>query len=76
MASKIKIINGSSSTRDPFPSSSSAFTGMATSGLPRTTAGISGNGGAKVNPIYKNGMAAPKTLEKSNPKVKSKMGKM
>ena len=68
----IKITSGSSSTRESFQTSSTRAGSMTSSGLPRTTAGISTTGAARVNPIYREGMAAPKTLEKQSPQAKAK----
>jgi hypothetical protein len=67
---KIKITSGSSSTTEDMNSSYKHATSMAATSVPRTTGGISGKGGVKVNPLYKDGMAPPATLPK-----KSAMGK-
>lgn len=66
----IKITSGSASTRESFDSSQKRAGSMTLSGTPRTSAGISGKGAVKVNPLYKDGMAPPATLPK-----KSAMGK-
>ena len=68
----IKITSGSSSTRESFQSSQNRSGSMTSSGLPRTTPGISTQGGRNVNPVYREGSAAPATLPKPSARGKAK----
>jgi hypothetical protein len=69
---KIKITSGSSSTREDMNSSYKRAQSMTASSTPRTTPGISGSGGTKVNPLYKEGMAPPTILPKPSALGKAK----
>jgi len=64
----IKITSGSASTRESFDSSQKRAGSMTSSGTPRTSGGISGSGGTKVNPLYKDGQNPPIILPKKNVK--------
>ena len=68
----IKIGAGSSSTRESFQSSQNRSGSMTSSGLPRTSGGISTQGSRNINPVYREGASAPITLPKPSARGKAK----